>query len=175
MSNVDKIANLTDAAKVLGLSSRTLYRRMEKEQRKFAEFCDEDGVLTAEGLDEIRQIARQNGNGSPSNASGETAKNLLSKIDELNALTARQTMTIDSLQTRIAMLEGEIERLKQSLAERDREVERWQDEARQANTIAQQAQQLHLMHMQLLPAAAGAKRSLFDRLFGRRKKETEDE
>lgn len=178
-ANDDRIANLTDAAKTLGMSARTLYRRMERQHRKFAEFCDADGVLTDDGLEAIRQIACQKGNDKPSDASDETAKNSLAKFDELQALTASQTVTINSLQARIDTLEREAEHLKQTIAERDREVEhyrheveRWQEEARQANTTAQQAQQLHLMHMQLLPAP-GEKRGLFGRLFGRRSKESD--
>lgn len=176
--------NIEALSKELGVSFKTVYRRIDRAGLVLADLKDADGQLTNEGIQAISALFDKVGNDNKGQ-SKEKDNNKEQIQARLKALDAVRDNAKDKA---IADARTEIERLKGAVsaaetraeaAERERdlyrqmadkaeaEAQRWREQAQQAQAAADRAQELQALQLQLLPQRAGVK-GFFSRIFGRK-------
>ena len=176
--------NIEALSKELGVSFKTVYRRIDKAGLVLADLKDKDGQLTNEGIQAISALFDKVGidNRGQSKEKDKDKGQLQARLKALDAVrdNAKDKAVSDA--------RAELERLKGAVAaadaradaaERERdlykemmeraetEAARWREQAQQAQAAADRAQEIQALQLQLLPQRAGAK-GFFGRIFGRK-------
>lgn len=162
--------NIEALSKELGISYRTVYRRIAKAGLALDNLKDAEGQLTTEGTQAIAALF-----------DNDSKRQKAVKQDGVSEYKALVNVKDKAADKALSEARAEIERLKAEAsaaeiriqaAERERDLYRQMAEKAEAEALswkaaAERAQQLHAMQLQLLPQRAGVK-GFFSRIFGRK-------
>ena len=176
--------NIEALSKELGVSFKTVYRRIDRAGLVLADLKDADGQLTNEGIQAISALFDKVGTDNKGQSKEKDKDN-----DQIQArLKALDAVRDNAKDKAIADARAELERLKGAVsaaearaeaAERERdlykqmmeraeaEAQRWREQAQTAQAAADRAQEIQALQLQLLPQRTGIK-GFFGRIFGRK-------
>lgn len=178
---------ITSLAKHIGVSARTIYRRMDENGMKLDALRDSSGKLTPEGIaaisnlfdavthdaqDERTDVTREDG-AQIDDMTHDTESGIRQTETKTHDAQSERTLLTQTLYEELSRLQAELSQVR---AERDAARElasmaqenanQWRQQAEAAQELARQAQE---MQMRLLPAPGSSQRGFFARLFKRDK------
>lgn len=139
---------IADLAKDLGVSTRTIYRRVERAGLKIADMRTEDGQLTSDGAQTLAAlfdtIDRDNDCDRQRHDAGQHKAKTTKTDEPCHALA----LELAEVKAKLEGLERENVLLRQMLEKAETTAADWKDQA-------VRAQQLHAAQIQLLPERTG--------------------
>lgn len=172
--------NIEALSKELGVSFKTVYRRIDKAGLVLADLKDADGQLSYEGIQAISALFdkvgdKDKGENNNNEKMEQRLKALNSGIDsakdkaiaDARAELERLKGAVATAEIRATAAERERDIYKQMAEKAEAEAQRWREQAQTAQAAADRAQEIQALQLQLLPQRAGVK-GFFGRIFGRK-------
>lgn len=173
--------NIETLSKELGISYRTVYRRISKAGLVLDDLKDDEGQLTTDGIQAISALF-DNVGVNDKQCQGKDNDKLDKRLKALgNGIDSAKDKAIAEARTEIERLKGAVSaaEIRIEAAERERDIYKqiaekaeaealqWREQAQQAQAAADRAQEIQALQLQLLPQRAGVK-GFFSRIFGRK-------
>lgn len=163
--------NIEALSKELGISYRTVYRRIAKAGLALDDMKDAEGQLTTEGMQAIAALF-DNDNDKRQKAVRQGGATEHKALVNVKDKAAEKALTEARAEIERLKAEASAAEIKLQAAERERDLykqmaDKAEAEAASWKAAAERAQQLHAMQLQLLPQRAGVK-GFFSRIFGRK-------
>ena len=172
--------NIEALSKELGVSYKTVYRRIAGAGLVLDDLKGADGQLSYEGIQAISALFDKVGdnNRGKDNDNGKVEtrlKALNSGIDsakdkaiaDARAEIERLKGAVSAAEIKAEAAEREKELYKQMAEKAEAEAARWRAQAEQAQSAASRAQEIQALQLQMLPQRAGG-RGFLSRIFGRK-------
>ena len=172
--------NIEGLSKELGVSYKTVYRRIASAGLVLDDLKGTDGQLTHEGIQAISALFdkvgdNNKGKDNDNEKIGQRLKALNSGIDsakdkaiaDARAEIERLKGAVSAAEIRAEAAERERDLYKQMTEKAEAEAQRWREQAQTAQAAADRAQEIQALQLQLLPQRTGIK-GFFGRVFGRK-------
>lgn len=172
--------NIEALSKELGVSYKTVYRRIASAGLVLDDLKDENGQLSTDGIQAISALFdsvsnRQKREQQDNDKLEQRLKALNSGIDSAKdkaianarADLERLKGAVSAAEARAEAAERERDLYKQMMERAENEAQRWREQAQTAQAAADRAQEIQALQLQLLPQRTGIK-GFFGRVFGRK-------
>lgn len=179
--------NVEALSKELGVSYKTVYRRIASAGLVLDDLKGADGQLSYEGIqaisalfDKVGDNNRGKDNDNDKEKIGQRLKALNSGIDsakdkaiaDARAELERLKGAVSAAEARAEAAERERDLYKQMMERAEVEAQRWREQAQTAQAAADRAQEIQALQLQLLPQRTGIK-GFLGRVFGRKEDKAE--
>ena len=172
--------NIEALSKELGVSYKTVYRRIASSGLVLDDLKGADGQLSYEGIQAISALFdkvgdNNRGKNNDNEKMEQRLKALNSGIDsakdkaiaDARAELERLKGAVSAAEARAEAAERERDLYKQMMERAEAEAQRWREQAQTAQAAADRAQEIQALQLQLLPQRTGIK-GFFGRIFGRK-------